>query len=705
MADVMLSNKARKKLTVAVIIAAAAGFLALAPAVTGLLDRLEFATWSWRVKAFARKGPHTDRIKLILLDQQSLDWGKETMSLSWPWPREVYGPIIDFCRRGGARALAFDVLYTEPSKYGVADDEAMGAAVRRMTNFVAACFLSDKIGADKAWPETGATPILKPMDMCPFDASRALLPVPEIAGAAACLGDVRGYPDADGVVRSVPLTVCFDGKTVPSLGAASWVLDQRRRTGESPAVNYASRAVTIGESTFALNRRHRAVIRYRGKQDVYDTFSAAAVIQSELAAAEEREPPIAPSTVSNAFVLFGFSAPGLQDVRATSIDSVAPGVLVHAAVLDNMLTGDFMRVLPVFALVMVMTLLAFAASAGIVFCGSAARSVALFIVWLIVPVILAGVLYEAGYAFPAVQAELTAALALLGGLVYNYATEGRQKLFIKNAFKHYLSAQVIDQLLQHPDKLQLGGERRTLSIFFSDLQGFSSISEKLEPQELTALLNKFLSAMTDIILDEEGTLDKYEGDAIIAFWNAPLDQPDHAERACRAAVRCQRKLAEMRPALKERTGAELHMRVGIHTGSVVVGNMGSSNRFDYTILGDAANLASRLEGANKAFGTYTMVSQETLAAADRIPPHRCIGALRVVGRSTPVTVFELMAENTDATAYNEALTLLHEGEIEKAGRRFESIPNDPPAARYAQLCKDIQSGNVPWDGVWNLAEK
>ena len=193
-----------------------------------------------------------------------------------------------------------------------------------------------------------------------------------------------------------------------------------------------------------------------------------------------------------------------------------------------------------------------------------------------------------------------------------YTTEGRQKLFIKNAFKQYLSPAVIEELIQHPERLKLGGERRVLSIFFSDLEGFTGISEGLEPEELTALLNEYLSAMTDIIQEEGGTVDKYEGDAIIAFWNAPLLQPDHAERCVRAALRCQEKLAEMRPAFRERIGKDLRMRIGINSGPAVVGNMGSHTRFDYTMLGDAVNLAARLEGINKQFGTYTILSQATL---------------------------------------------------------------------------------------------
>jgi adenylate cyclase len=246
---------------------------------------------------------------------------------------------------------------------------------------------------------------------------------------------------------------------------------------------------------------------------------------------------------------------------------------------------------------------------------------------------------------------------------------------------------------------------------FTDLAGFSTFSEKLGPVELTALLNDYLSEMTDIILEEGGTLDKYEGDAIIAFWNAPLAQADHAVRACRAALHCQRRLAEQREAYRQRTGAELRMRVGLNTGEVVVGNMGSHKRFNYTILGDAANLASRLEGANKAFGTETMVSGSTwrLVAGDF--RGRQLADLRVVGRKTAVPVYELTGFAADAAPsgwdlFAEGLTRFRAGDFAGAKEIFERLPDDPAAQRYARRCADLcAQPPASWDGVWGLTEK
>jgi len=210
----------------------------------------------------------------------------------------------------------------------------------------------------------------------------------------------------------------------------------------------------------------------------------------------------------------------------------------------------------------------------------AVQNALVYALFLPLPAALAIGAYPLGTWLPLVGPTIAVVLTLVSDSLLNYATEGRQKRYIKAAFRQYLSPAVIEELIAHPERLKLGGERRELSIFFSDLQGFTGLSEGLSPEELTALLNEYLSAMTDIIQEEGGTIDKYEGDAIIAFWNAPLDQSDHAVRAVRASLRCQARLAEMRPGFKARTGKDLFKRIGLNSGPAVVGNMGSRTRFD-----------------------------------------------------------------------------------------------------------------------------
>lgn len=286
-----------------------------------------------------------------------------------------------------------------------------------------------------------------------------------------------------------------------------------------------------------------------------------------------------------------------------------------------------------------------------------------------------------------------------------------QKQLVTNALTQYVSSKVVEQIMLDPSRLQLGGERKTLSILFSDLEGFSRLAEQMQPEPLTALLNDYLTDMSDIILDEGGTLDKYLGDGIVAFWNAPLDQTDHAACACRAALRCQQRLLERADDFTAQAGGELKARIGLHTGEVIVGNMGSKVRFDYSILGDAANLASRLESANKHFGTAIMVSETTWQQAGGSVNFigRELGWVKVLGRNTPVNVFELqgLAETTAATdlnVYQNALDLCRAGDWAKAEALFNTLPNDSVCQAYAQQCRKAQELGS-WDGVWLIDNK
>lgn len=384
---------------------------------------------------------------------------------------------------------------------------------------------------------------------------------------------------------------------------------------------------------------------------------------------------------------------------------------MHATFVDNLITDSFLAKAggPAVALGVLAT--AVGAALLLTYGGRWWQAGPLAVVWLAVPILVGFAAYARGWWWPVAAQAGASGLAMVGALAANYWTEGRQKAFIKQAFRHYLSGDVIEKIIRDPKHLQLGGEKRELTIMFTDLAGFSTFSEKLGPVELTTLLNEYLTEMTDIIMEEGGTLDKYEGDAIIAFWNAPLAQSDHAVRACRAALRCQRRLAELRDSFQQRTGAVLRMRVGLNTGDVVVGNMGSRKRFNYTILGDAANLAARLEGANKAFGTETMVSASTWRQAGSEFRGRKLADLRVVGRKTAVEVFELTGFAADPApadweTFAAGLALFRRGDFAQAKAVFDQLPDDPAGRSYAQRCTHL-AAHPPesWDGVWGLTEK
>lgn len=662
----------RKHLLQSLVVGCGAAGLALVLWLAGALERFEAASWAWRVGYFAPRQAPCAAVKVVLIDQASLDWGASPeRGWTWPWPRVVYTPLLELLRRGGARVVALDVLFSEPSAHGVADDEEFGAAIRRTPGFVGAAF----------YGRNGVT-----------------LPVPAVATNATRLANVKDDPDPDGVFRRATLLSAQTNQVrVPSLGLAAWQL------GTGADVSAPPRAPLDSEGRLLLN--------FSGREGRHQTFGAAELIQSGLRLMNGERPAVEPSVFSNAYVLVGVSAPGLMDVCSTPVSRVAPGVEIHATALDNLLTGRFLRDAPVSAVALYVFVLAWAAAALVLRAQRARQTVLAFLTVLPVPVAASFAGYAAGTWWPLVLGELAAVLSLVGATLVNYATEGRQRAFIRKAFRHYLGDEVIERILADPDRLKLGGEKRELTVFFSDIEKFSSFSERLEPEVLTALLNDYLSDMGQIIKEEGGYLDKYIGDAIVAFWNAPVEQSDHAARACRAAVRCQRKLAERRAEFERETGVVLKARIGLNTGFATVGNMGSRERFNYTILGDAANLASRLEGANKVFGTYIMVSESTWEHAGGNWVGRELARVRVVGRKTPVRVYELAGLPGEARPdawddFDAGRALLDAGRTVEARALFERWPDDPASRACAARCTHLEARPPEGgSGVWELTEK
>lgn len=695
------------------------GFVfALAPWSLNWLDSWEAKTWDWRATLLAGPGKATDDIRLILLDQNSLDWALKENGLTWPWPRELYGAIVGFCERSGAKAVAFDVLFTEPSKYGQADDLAFGSAVANYGRFAGAVFLGRSSGKIRQWPPdlppsklkiSGLNKWLAQQQISEIVFPRVSLPIPELARSAAVLCNIHLTPDKDGIYRKVKLFSLFDDNALVSLGLGTYLAAHL----PEPAAIYAGK-LKIGNRFIPIDKKGNTFLRFRGPSGTHQAYSAAAVLQSEIRIRNGQTPTIQdPNAFKNKYVLFGFSAPGLYDLRSAPVDGVYTGVEIHATMLDNFLSGDFIRSVPAWLIICSVLSLSILCAIGTVIFNRPLGILLFSSFFISIPFIAALITYARGFWLPLVVMQVAVVVTVALAVIYNYATEGRQKRFIKNAFKQYLSPAVIDQLLQNPERLKLGGERRVLSIFFSDLQGFTSISEGLEPEVLTNLLNDYLSAMTDIIHEEGGTVDKYEGDAIIAFWNAPLEVSDHAVRVVRAALRCQEKLSRLRPVFKNQIGKEMLMRIGINTGSAVVGNMGSHTRFDYTMLGDAVNLAARLEGTNKQFGTYTMISQSTLELIGDDFAVRELARVAVVGRKEPVTVYEPMFaqeyqnRKNILNTFDKALQFFYSGDFGVAQNIFGSIGElDPAAKSYQQKCAELlQKRPENWNGVWVMTTK
>ncbi len=684
---------------------------------TGVFDFLENKSYDLRVRLFANAKQPSEEIFVIVLNQDSLDWAQQERGWSWPWPRSAYGELVDFFNIGEAYSLAFDVLYTEPSIYGIEDDKKFADACDTFGGVVQTVFLSNQYGNTDFWHTEAKKPsLLVETRGLEFKdshyAKKALFPIDLLTKTAAGLGNISSTLDADGVVRRASFMSKFDNQIIPSLSLATYTV---RNSGDSQVTyDEKNNQTLLFGKTLPGKPFEPVLLRYRESIDSYIPYSARDILESKEALDKGEDPLLDPKMFKNGYVFFCFYAPGLFDICSTPISTSYPGAGVHITALDNLLQNDFIRPLPTQTSIL---LILFAACFA---CFIQQISFKASIICVPVGIILLTSSVTFGYIeglhIPIVAPLFTLVSSFTVALLVSYNTEYKQKRYISSIFKQYLSPAVIDQLVEHPEQVKLGGEVRELSMFFSDIENFTTLSEKLSPEELTEFLNEYLSAMSDIILDSGGTIDKYEGDAIIAFWNAPLSIEDHAKRAIEAAVQCQQTLKDLNKSLVKKIGTTIAMRIGINTGNVVVGNMGSKNRFDYTMIGDAVNLTARLEGLNKQFGTYTLCSEQTMNAAQKSKTNlqfREISKVAVVGKSEAVKVFEPLTqsnfENTEEslTCFKTALHLFYAGNFEDAIAEFKKIQNtDKAAQNYINYCKnliDIKPSN--WDGVWRATQK
>ena len=410
------------------------------------------------------------------------------------------------------------------------------------------------------------------------------------------------------------------------------------------------------------------MINYHAERGAYKSFSAASVIVSSLKESEGERPVVSKEEFKDAYVIVGYTAPGLYDLKPTPLSSMSPGMEAHAAALDNLLNGDFITDAPAYVNFTIALLLGLMAVASVVYPGSPLISgVSTLLIYLLLYV-TASTLFDAGNLVDLLSTGATPLFALIAGGVYRYQSEGKRRRYIQKAFGYYVSAKVVKQIMADPERLSLGGEKREITIFFSDLAGFTTLSEKLSAHDLVEVLNGYTTMMSDVITRHDGTLDKYIGDAVMAFWGAPTDEPNQAVLAVSAALESLRKLEQFKEEhfsdntgeggeTKKSSGAtKLSMRIGINTGECVVGNMGSQDRFDYTAIGDPVNQAARFEGLGKAYGLNILVSEKTWEMTDSAFFGRKIDFLKVKGKNIPVVVYEVLSvagEESDTDIYKK----------------------------------------------------
>jgi adenylate cyclase len=715
-------------------------------AIPGVLDRLALPAFDIYQRLAPRETPDDPPVLIVDIDERSLKRIGQ-----WPWPRTVIAQLVEKLGQAGAAVVAFDVLFSEPDRTSpqmlkdllvgrgasAADATRLLATMpdpdaqlaEAMTRFpvVVGFSLVGSGGQAKTAIKAGYAYVgAKDADPMRFvdRMPEAVGALPELQKAAAGNGFVNEPSDWDNVVRHVPLVLRIGNKPVPSLAAET----MRVGLGARPTylLRYAGAQAekSFGENTglnavelqvpglgkpldIATDAAGQVTLRY-AKRDARRYISAADILSGNF----DRK------RVADHIVMVGSSAAGLNDLKATPIAPDMPGVEIHAQLIEQILQQDFLfrpdwgpgaEILfaVVFGIIVIVAIPRVGAlpSAGV---AGIAMIIAAGISWF--------AFRKGEVLIDPVYPIAVLASVYLAGTLLNYRLTERRQREIRQAFSLYLSPQYVEELAKNPEKLVLGGEIRLMTIMFCDIRGFTSLSEGMTSHELGQLINEFLTPMTEIIMEHKGTIDKYIGDCIMAFWNAPLDDADHAKNAVAAAQDMRRKLVELNEGWAAAGRRILHVGIGVNTGDCSVGNFGSNQKFNYSLLGDPVNLSSRLEGLTKMYGVDLIVGEETAKRLDD-PGLIELDLVAVKGKSQAVRIYTLPPHPVETQQYlarhaallaayrrrdwDAALGLLEDPVL--AGEREMAPVYGLFRERIAQL--KVEALPSDWDGVFVAHEK
>jgi adenylate cyclase len=665
-----------RRLTVLLVFAIGAGaaIIALALGRLPLARSVEWTLYDLRMRLTVDPAAAPRQLVMVEIDEQTLR-EMEPLAGRWPWPRIVHSLLIDFFTRAQARLVVYDVLFLEHDRRngfdmggetvsGAESDQALVDSVAKAGNVI---LLADATyggpsasAAPSAYQTTPSTATRWRLD-APIDERPVITaPFPELAAAARGIGHNLFVLDDDGPLRRIVPFVRSDQGMTPSLAVAAWLA----LTGVGPdRVRAVNDRLTLGDATlpllrFAVPRAAgergarevvQGLVRYRGPAlrpdgaPTYRTYAANRLIASENLLLNDQKPLVDPSELRDALVFVGVTAAGGSDVFQTPLGSTGriSGSQIHGTIVDQLMTGRTLdRVSPWlqvgFTALVALIVAALTAplplrfgAPGTLLTAAAVGAVGLG-------------LFGRGHWLSLVEPFIAVALAGVGGLAWQYIVEGREKRQVKQLFSRYVSKDVFDQVLQNPALAELGGKRRTMSVLFSDVRGFTAITERGEPEALVAQLNEYFSRMVEVVFAHQGTLDKFVGDMVMALFGAPLDDDRHADHAVSAALEMVKALGELNRKWEAEGRPPLGIGIGVNSGEMIAGNIGAETVRSYTVIGDAVNLGARLESLNKDYGTTIIVSDRTAALLRGRYNLRALGPVTVKGKSIAVEIFEVV---------------------------------------------------------------
>ena len=687
-------------------------------------------------------------VRIVDIDEESLKRLGQ-----WPWPRTEIARLVDRLAEMGAATVVYDILFPEPDRISpkslqnffgdqpenselsnalalLPDSDAMLAESTARVPSVAAFALLENgsvkssVTAKAGFAVGGDDPLTHHF-LRSFQGAVTTLPILE--QAAQGNGAVNYAPDSDNVIRRAPLLYEYDGHIVPTLatealrvaqGAQSYVVKSSGASGEAAFGEHTGLVgLKIGQFEIPTDAQGALILHDTGQ-----------VAERFISAWQILEPGFDAEKVAGQIVILGSSAQGLNDIKTTPLSPAIPGVEVHALVIEQILAGDYLSrpdlapgaeffYLLTFGVIMILAMRRMGALWSLIL-GASAVTIAWSASWY--------GFSRYGYLIDPLFPTLVAVLIYVSSSLISFLRTEGEKKFIRSAFGRYMSPVLVEAIAKDPKRLQLGGEIRELTILFSDIRGFTKISESLNPQALTRLINNYLTPMTSIIQEQKGFIDKYIGDCIVAFWNAPLDDPAHVPNAVRTALKMREKLREMNRSWRAEAEAEgrkfikIKTGLGLNTGDCCVGNLGSEQRFDYSVLGDAVNTAARLEGLTKGYGLDLIIGEST---ANRCAEFALveIDQVKVKGRATPLRIFTVMGDEDFAKTPEFKIMHDRQAELLDAYRRQDwdaasaALVDCRKLAPSLEGLHDVFSGRIAeyranpppadWDGVYEARTK
>lgn len=675
----------------------------------------------------------------------------------WPWERTSIARLIDTLKKYGAKSVGFDIVFAEPDKNSflrdldkfsknindlelkdplflkfldekkkeVDADLILARSIRQAGNVTLGYFFhtskkevehlsEEDIQRSEGYisgSEYGTVQMRGDADEGSIMHAYSAVPnVKPLTHAAEVSGYFNAFPDIDGTNRWFPLVIKFRDNFYPPLSVSVLRQYLGRPTLSLKIADYGVEGIKIGAIEIPTDEAGRIFINYLGPAKIFPHYSVTDIVNNRLE----------PGLFKDKIVLVGATATGIYDAGVAPFSTVYPSIDVHATVIDNILHQNFIKkpvwatMIDVFAIILAGLITGIIVSRMMAVMGLFA-GIVLTASWVLLNYF---VFSNYNFWLNIVYPLFTILSVYVAITIHKYITEERKKKEIRSAFQHYLTPSVIDEILKDPSKLKLGGDKKDLSVLFCDIFNFTAFSEKLTPEELVHLLNEYLTAMTDVVFKNGGLLDKYMGDAIMAIFGAPLEQPDHQKKACLTAIGMMEELQKLQQKWMDDGRPILHIRIGINSGTMIVGNMGSEMRFDYTVMGDNVNLGSRLEGINREYGTNIIISEFTYENVKDMFFCRELDSVRVKGKTVPVKIYELLGKRKNSEQLYSFVKVFEEGlaqyrrcqwdeAISCFKKAIEIRSGDRPSELYIKRCNEFKK-NPPekgWDGGHTMTEK